>query len=901
MNLDNFFKPKSVAIIGASRSPNKVGNVILKNLIESGYPGEIYPINPNTEEILNKKSYSSLLKVKEKISLAIISVPQELVMKSLRDCKKKKVKDVLVITAGYSEIGNKKAEQELKNFIKKNKMNMIGPNCVSAETPILFTNDNHTKYSAIGDMINNYMEKNKSKVINFSGTKILDTSYLDKELKVASFYKGKHCYKKITKLMKRKRCKDAYKVKLESGREIITSQDHPFIIKEKNGLVKKPLKEIKIGDLVPITVDIEPSRDYINEINLLNSFKEIPYEIRKNLRFYYRHKSRDEEEIKNLSHKELREVKIIATGKVSLPLILPITKELCEIIGNFIADGSYKDKACSIGYIEDPVAETKIRDNINKVFSSKLSLKPRKEIKFGGVVGKSIFKYVFKIGNGIKNKKIPDIIFSTSKENIVAFLGGLYDGDGGIHIYKNKPKASLYMNTVSEKIKDQTLALLSLIDVGPFYYQKVKKEGKPGVYNNAKDQYDIRSDSKQTIADLYEKGFRFLGVKNKKLSYVVKNRYKFKRHSKGNLLLRKIKSIEKIEAPIDLYDFEVEDSHTFFAGQVLTSNCLGTLDTYHQFDNLFLPNDRLERPSPGPISFVCQSGAVGSAILDLATGKKHKFSKFISYGNATTIDESDIIEYLSKDKTTKVICAYIEGIKDGEKFFKIAKKVSKKKPIIVYKGGLTEEGSKAAISHTGSLAGKKEVYFGIFKQTGIIKASSLEEMFDIASLIEENTKLKGNKIQIITNGGGYGIITTDNIAESKNLKMANLSNFTIRKLKSKLPSTINIHNPLDLVGDATNERYELAIKECIRDKNINALIVIALIQTPGINKDLNKIILKYKKKTTKPIIVVATGSEPTEEFLESLEDLDIVNYNFPENAVKSLDLLYYYEKKKKTL
>tara|TARA_Y100000310_G_scaffold340209_1_gene435213 strand:+ start:3331 stop:4725 length:1395 start_codon:yes stop_codon:yes gene_type:complete len=329
-------------------------------------------------------------------------------------------------------------------------------------------------------------------------------------------------------------------------------------------------------------------------------------------------------------------------------------------------------------------------------------------------------------------------------------------------------------------------------------------------------------------------------------------------------------------------------------------NCLGILDSHNSLDTLFIPRYRLKRPSPGSISFVCQSGAVGAAILDIATEQGHKFSKFISYGNATNIDESDLLEYLSKDENTKVICLYVEGIKNGEKFYKTIKKVSKIKPIIALKGGLTKEGSEATISHTGALAGKKEVYFGIFKQAGVIRASTLEEMFNLASLVEKEIKFCGNRIQIITNGGGYGIISTDNISTSKNIKLASLSSTTVKKLKKLLPS-VNIRNPLDLMGDATTDRYRIALESCIKDKNIDAILLIALYQTPLITTDIVEVISEFHRETLKPIIVISTGAEFTENLSESLEENNIPTFEFPENAISSIDKLMWYENKKRII
>ena len=327
-------------------------------------------------------------------------------------------------------------------------------------------------------------------------------------------------------------------------------------------------------------------------------------------------------------------------------------------------------------------------------------------------------------------------------------------------------------------------------------------------------------------------------------------------------------------------------------------NCLGVYNAHYDLDTLFLPRYRLKRPEPGSISFVCQSGAVGSATLDFGTEKGHKFAKFISYGNATQIDESDLIEYLGKDDKTKVICLYVEGIKNGEKFYRTVKEVSKKKPIIALKGGLSKRGEEATLSHTGSLAGDKDVLFGILKQTRVIKADTLEEMFNIASLVGNGMKFRGEKVQVITNGGGYGIISTDNIVASENISMAEFSEENRKGLRKAFSKNVSIGNPLDLVADANTQSYRTALEACINDKNIDAILVIALYQTPLLTTDVVEVISEAKRKTNKPIVVVSTGGEFTENLSQSLQETGIPTFNFPESAIKSMNKLAWYNLKK---
>jgi|SRR3989344_2201034 len=334
-----------------------------------------------------------------------------------------------------------------------------------------------------------------------------------------------------------------------------------------------------------------------------------------------------------------------------------------------------------------------------------------------------------------------------------------------------------------------------------------------------------------------------------------------------------------------------------FKINLIGPNCLGIFDASTKLDTLFLPRYRLKRPNPGGISFISQSGAIGSAILDLVTTQNYGIAKFVSYGNATTIDESDILEYLGADKETKVICMYIEAVKDGKKFIDVAKKVSRIKPIIVMKGGLTEEGNKATLSHTGSLAGIGEVYYGAFKQAGIIIAHTLGEMFNYAKILEKSILPKGNRIQIITNGGGYGILSTDAIIKN-DLKLAEISKDTIKKLKKVMPEIVIISNPMDLVGDATTERYQVAIENCLNDKNVDILLINLLYQTPLISTDIVDVITEINDLKKKPIILVSTGGEFTELLKKSLEENNIPCYTFPEEAVNSIKALTDYYLKK---
>ncbi|MFH1456074.1 MAG: CoA-binding protein [archaeon] len=314
-------------------------------------------------------------------------------------------------------------------------------------------------------------------------------------------------------------------------------------------------------------------------------------------------------------------------------------------------------------------------------------------------------------------------------------------------------------------------------------------------------------------------------------------------------------------------------------------NCLGTFDAYSNLDLLFLPREKMQRPEKGVISFISQSGALGAAMLDKASSLGYGFSKFISYGNATSLNESDCLEYLEKDRNTKVICLYIEGVSDAKRFMEVAKNVAEKKPVIVIKGGATMEGSKATLSHTGSLAGQHHVYNAAFKQTGLIQVETLEELFLVAKLFEKGRVPKGLNVQVITNGGGYGILCTDAIVKN-GLKLAQIKDSTKNKLKKLLPDITTIGNPIDLVGDADPKRYEHALIAVSKDKNIDIILLVALLQTPTLNNKIVDVIKDNVK--TKTIVVVSTGGNQTQELKNKLEQNSIPTFDYPEQAVFAL-------------
>jgi len=327
--------------------------------------------------------------------------------------------------------------------------------------------------------------------------------------------------------------------------------------------------------------------------------------------------------------------------------------------------------------------------------------------------------------------------------------------------------------------------------------------------------------------------------------------------------------------------------------KVIGPNCIGVFDTSSRVDTLFLSQDRLGRPSKGNIAFISQSGAVGSTILDWLSEESIGISKFISYGNAIDVNELDLLDFLSKDKNTKVIAFYLEGIKsDGKSFLKKLKEVSRKKPVIILKGGKTERGTRAVVSHTGSLAGSAKIYSAVFNQAGAIEAENWEELFDFAKAFSLQPLPSSNKLAIITDGGGFGVLAADE-AEKQNLLLPEPTQKIISDLKKHFPPYVILHNPIDLVGDADDERYRETLNSVLSSNEYSGAVVITLFQIPTLEVEITDIITSMKKYK-KPILCCAVGSQFTRNLIKRLEKNGIPVYSTPEVAVKCFSALVKY-------
>ncbi|MGV8085920.1 MAG: acetate--CoA ligase family protein [Candidatus Bilamarchaeum sp.] len=332
---------------------------------------------------------------------------------------------------------------------------------------------------------------------------------------------------------------------------------------------------------------------------------------------------------------------------------------------------------------------------------------------------------------------------------------------------------------------------------------------------------------------------------------------------------------------------------------VVGPNCLGVYNPYSKVDSVFLPSYKLERPKAGGIAFISQSGAVGSTVMDLSAFYGMGISKFISYGNSTVLDESDYLEYLAKDKNTQIIILYMEGAKDGRKLLETMKKVNKIKPIIALKAGKGSGGAAAAKSHTGNIAGSYVAYQAAFKQSKVTEAEGINELFEFVKIFNQPMP-KGNRIGVITNGGGLGVLTTD-VIESEGLKLAEFSPNTQKELAKILPDYGNVNNPLDLVADANIDGYQKSIEIMMNDPQVDALIIIVLMQTPPIDERIVHVLSRASDDRRKPIATISIGGTYTEIYRKILESKGVPSYDSPKAAAKAMERLITYAKYQESL
>jgi acetyl coenzyme A synthetase (ADP forming)-like protein len=326
----------------------------------------------------------------------------------------------------------------------------------------------------------------------------------------------------------------------------------------------------------------------------------------------------------------------------------------------------------------------------------------------------------------------------------------------------------------------------------------------------------------------------------------------------------------------------VEIAHKYNL-RLIGPNCLGVIDTATPLNATFAAG----MPPGGPIAFMSQSGALGTAVLDMAMAGRIGFSKFASLGNKADVSEIDLLEAWGDDSDSRVILIYVEGLPDGQKFMDVARRVTRDKPVVAIKSGVTASGSRAVSSHTGSLAGSEAAYKAAFRQAGVLRATSMEALFDYARAFAYQPLLKGDRIGIVTNAGGPGILATDAL-EHADMEITRLSSETTRALTDYLPGAASVGNPVDVLGDALADRYEHAIRLVLDDPNVDALMVIV---TPQAMTEIEKTahaVGRMAQESDKPVMGCFMGEARIEAGIDILWQYGVPNYPFPERAAAAL-------------
>lgn len=322
--------------------------------------------------------------------------------------------------------------------------------------------------------------------------------------------------------------------------------------------------------------------------------------------------------------------------------------------------------------------------------------------------------------------------------------------------------------------------------------------------------------------------------------------------------------------------------------RLLGPNCLGLINTDHQLNASFAGI----MPKAGGISVVSQSGALLTAILDLAEDRHIGLAKMISIGNKADLSEIDILQTLAKDEHTKVIIGYLEDISSGEKFIKAAEEASCRKPLVILKSGTTAAGLKAAASHTGVLAGSDTAYGAAFKRSGVVRADTFEALFDYATALAMQPLPKGDRALIITNAGGPGTMAADAV-EKAGMRVAMLERNTATALRQKLPEAASTGNPIDVLGDADPDRYVAALIAGQDDPEVDAIIIILTPQTMTKPAE-TALAIAANIRGNKPVLVSFMGGQTVMPGREQLAALNLPDYPSPERAVAALKAMYEY-------
>jgi acetyltransferase len=322
---------------------------------------------------------------------------------------------------------------------------------------------------------------------------------------------------------------------------------------------------------------------------------------------------------------------------------------------------------------------------------------------------------------------------------------------------------------------------------------------------------------------------------------------------------------------------------------VVGPNSLGIINTTTGLNATFAP----QNATPGNMSFLSQSGAFVTAVLDWAEERSVGFKDVVSLGNKAVLDESDFVREWGDDPDTDVILGYLEDVTDGQEFIRTAREVSTETPIVLVKSGRTEAGASAAASHTGALAGSEQAYETGLSQAGVLRVTTVEELFDFAGILAGQPLPDGSNVAIVTNAGGPGVMATDAVGDS-DLSLASFTDATLDRLQDSLPEEANVYNPVDVIGDADIDRFERGIEAVLADDNVDSVVVLSCPTATIDFDDLADAVVRLQGDHDKPVAVTLMGGESTRPARDRLSEAGIPAYFDPARAVESLDALWDY-------
>ena len=323
-------------------------------------------------------------------------------------------------------------------------------------------------------------------------------------------------------------------------------------------------------------------------------------------------------------------------------------------------------------------------------------------------------------------------------------------------------------------------------------------------------------------------------------------------------------------------------------------NCMGVLNTAPDvsMNATFAPT----MPPAGPVAFMSQSGAMGVTILDYAKEYGIGISQFVSVGNKPDVSGNDLVQYWAQDERTGVILMYLENFGNPRKFTQLAREITRRKPIIAVKSGRSVAGARAASSHTGALAGTDAATDALLRQCGVLRADTVEEMFDLAMAFSHQPIPRGNRVAIVTNAGGPGIIIAD-ACEAYGLAVTELTAETRARLAEHFPEEASLANPVDMIASATPQSYRIAVEAVLADPNVDAVIA-TFVPPLGVRQEdvAEAIVSVAGGQQQKPVMAVLMGRQGLPQGLAELNAAGIPGYRFPESAARALAAMYRYRR-----